>query len=98
MFIVSLTYTCEMPQIDKHLEAHIHYLDKYYAEGIFIVSGRKVPRTGGVILAKACNRRELEQILDEDPFKIHHLADYEVTEFIPTKSTPELACLVPSSM
>ncbi len=97
MFIVSITYTSDISQIDKHLESHINYLDKHYEKGSFIASGRKVPRTGGVILATAGNRGELEQILDEDPFKIHHLADYEITEFIPTKSAPEFASLVQSN-
>ncbi|WP_373037258.1 YciI family protein [Vibrio tetraodonis] len=97
MFIVSITYTSEMSKIDKYLEEHISYLDKYYEKGSFIASGRKVPRTGGVILATAGNRGDLEQILDEDPFKVHHLADYEIIEFIPTKSAPELASLVQSN-
>jgi uncharacterized protein YciI len=94
MFIVSLTYISEISQIDKYLEAHIEYLDKNYEEGVFIASGRKVPRSGGVILANARNRSELEEIINDDPFKIHNLADYEVTEFVPTKSAPEFASLI----
>ena len=97
MFIVSITYTSDMSKIDKYLEEHISYLDKHYEKGSFIASGRKAPRTGGVILATAGNRGDLEQILDEDPFKVHHLADYEIIEFIPTKSAPELASLVQSN-
>ncbi|NIY91880.1 YciI family protein [Vibrio diazotrophicus] len=94
MFIVSLTYISEISQIDKYLEAHIEYLDKNYEKGVFIASGRKVPRSGGVILANARNRSELEEIINDDPFKIHNLADYEVTEFVPTKSAPEFSSLI----
>lgn len=94
MFIVSLTYISEMPEIDKFLEAHIEYLDKYYEVGIFLASGRKVPRNGGVILAQAENLDELEVILNYDPFKIHNLANYEITEFVPSKTVPELAFLI----
>lgn len=94
MFIVSLTYISEISQIDKYLEAHIEYLDKNYEEGVFIASGRKVPRSGGVILANARNCSELEEIINDDPFKIHNLADYEVIEFVPTKSVPEFASLI----
>lgn len=94
MFIVSLTYISEISQIDKYLEAHIEYLDKNYEKGVFIASGRKVPRSGGVILANARNRSELEEIINDDPFKIHNLADYELTEFVPTKSAPEFASLI----
>lgn len=94
MFIVSLTYISEISQINKYLEAHIDYLDKNYEKGVFIASGRKVPRSGGVILANARNRSELEEIINDDPFKIHNLADYELTEFVPTKSAPEFASLI----
>lgn len=94
MFIVSLTYMSEMSEVDKHLEAHIEYLDKNYKKGIFLASGRKVPRHGGVILAQAGNRSELEAILSDDPFKIHNLANYELTEFVPSKTVPELAFLI----
>lgn len=94
MFIVSLTYICEMSQIEQYLDAHIEYLDRHYAEGVFIASGRKVPRNGGVILAQARSRGELEAVLSQDPFNLHQLADYEITEFVPTKFVPELASLI----
>ncbi|EAR53856.1 hypothetical protein SKA34_04415 [Photobacterium sp. SKA34] len=94
MFIVSLTYISEMSEVDKYLEDHIEYLNKYYELGIFIASGRKVPRTGGIILAQAENRSELETILNNDPFKIYNLANYEITEFVPSKTSPELAFLI----
>ena len=94
MFIVSITYISEMSQIDKYLDAHIEYLDRNYERGVFIASGRKVPRSGGIILAKARNRSELEEILNDDPFKIHNLADYELTVFVPTKAATEFSSLI----
>lgn len=84
MFIVSLTYMKPLEEVEKHLEAHVKYLKKQYAADSFIASGRKVPRTGGVILSKLENRDILEKILEEDPFKIHGIADYEIIEFVPT--------------
>lgn len=83
-----------MSQIDKYLDAHIEYLDRNYERGVFIASGRKVPRSGGIILAKARTRSELEEILNDDPFKIHNLADYELTEFVPTKAATEFSSLI----
>ena len=81
MFIVSLTYKCPLSQVDQHLDAHVAYLKDQYAKGHFIASGRKVPRTGGVILAKAESKESLEKILAQDPFAQADLADYEITEF-----------------
>jgi len=93
MFIISLTYTCEISEVEKYLSRHIDYLNEQYSNGVFLASGRKVPRTGGVILAKAESREVLDLILSDDPFKIHGLANYDVTEFVPSKTSPELAFL-----
>ncbi len=49
MFIANLTYIKPLSEVEKYLEEHIAFLDKYYASGKFICSGRKNPRTGGVI-------------------------------------------------
>ena len=90
MFIISLTYIFEMSEVDAHLSAHIDYLNQQYANGAFLASGRKIPRIGGVILANIESIEKLDQILSEDPFKQNGLAEYEITEFIPTKTSPEL--------
>jgi uncharacterized protein YciI len=57
------------------------FLKKYYAAGIFLISGRKIPRDGGIILAVGKNRRQIEAIVEEDPFYEHDLADFRVIEF-----------------
>jgi uncharacterized protein YciI len=71
--------------VDKFIEEHVRYLDKYYEKGHFLMSGRKEPRMGGVILAQASSVEEINIILAEDPFHRENLANYEVTEFIPSK-------------
>jgi len=90
MFVISLTYICEMSDVEKHLSSHIDYLNTQYSNGVFLASGRKVPRTGGVILANAESREALDLILSDDPFKRHGLANYEVTEFVPSKTSQAL--------
>lgn len=94
MYIISLTYKVPLENIDQYLESHVAYLNEKYEAGIFMMSGRKVPRTGGVILAKAENKKELLKIVEEDPFHINQLADYTVTEFIPSKTSKELQFLM----
>ena len=84
MFIASLTYKVALDEVDKHLNDHVAYLKKQYADGNFIASGRKVPRTGGIILSNLETEDELRSILQEDPFYKMQIADYEITEFIPS--------------
>ena len=94
MYIVSLTYKASLEAIDKELNNHIDYLKKQYAAGNFLASGRKIPRNGGVILAKAQSREVLDEILKQDPFNQNNLADYEVIEFVPSMTSKELSHLL----
>lgn len=94
MFIIQLTYTRPLAEVDQLLDDHKLFLEKYYAEGIFLLSGRKNPRTGGVILARADNIATIEKIVGEDPFKRHGLAEYSITEFLPTMSNETLQTLL----
>jgi uncharacterized protein YciI len=84
MFIISLTYKCPLEEVDKHIDAHVEYLRKEYIKRNFIASGRKVPRTGGIILSCVRTKDELEAILAKDPFHIAGLVDYDITEFTPS--------------
>lgn len=89
MFIIILTYQKSLNEVDQHLEAHKRYLEKFCHSDNFIVSGRQVPRTGGVILCKAYNREEVEHIVSQDPFYIHEIATYQIIEFEPTQYSYE---------
>src|SRR5713226_3959221 len=81
MFVIELTYKADLAEIDADMAAHVIFLKKYYAAGNFLVSGRKVPRDGGIILAVGKNRRQIEAIIEEDPFFEHGLADFRIIEF-----------------
>lgn len=94
MYIISLTYKVPLENIDQHLTNHVAYLNAQYEQGHFLMSGKKIPRNGGVILAKAKSKEEVMQIVAKDPFYINQLADYEVLEFAPSKSTKELEYLL----
>lgn len=61
---------------------------------MFVASGRKVPRTGGIILALAGSKKEVENIIREDPFYTHRLAEFSVTEFLTSQYHPELKKLL----
>lgn len=89
-----MTYKVPLEIIDQHLEHHIDYLNKQYELGNFHASGRKIPRTGGIILSKIENQDDLLAIIEEDPFKKNNLVDYALTEFIPTKTCEELNFLL----
>ena len=88
MFIITITYLRPLEDIDALMPGHIEWLDKGYADGLFIASGRRVPRTGGVILARSGDEPALRAALAVDPFAIHGLARLDVVEFTPTRTAP----------
>jgi uncharacterized protein YciI len=81
MFVIELVYKAPLDRIDAHMKAHVAFLDKYYKAGNFLVSGRKIPRDGGIIIARGEGRDEIERIVREDPFHRHDLADFRIVEF-----------------
>jgi uncharacterized protein YciI len=81
MFVIELNYKADLAEIDRHMAAHVKFLEKYYAAGNFLVSGRKIPRDGGIILAVGESREQIEAIIEEDPFHERGLADFRIIEF-----------------
>ena len=96
MFIISITYKVDLSLIEPHLAAHRAFLDKYYRNGMFILSGAKAPRTGGVIIARASRRVIVDAIVKEDPFYKAGFADYSVVEFVPSMARVGLESLLES--
>jgi uncharacterized protein YciI len=81
MFVIELVYKADLEKIDAHMAEHVRFLKKYYADGTFLVSGRKIPRDGGIILAAGKSKAQIEALIKEDPFHKHGLAEFRVIEF-----------------
>ena len=81
MFVIELVYKAPLSRIDAHMAAHVAFLKKYYAAGNFLMSGRKIPRDGGIIVAVGRNRQQIDAIIKEDPFYSRGLADFRIVEF-----------------
>ena len=75
LFLSSFFLSCE----DK--------MDEHYEKGLFLCSGRKVPRTGGIILCNCHDMETAASIMKQDPFYREGIADYKTIEFIPSKSS-----------
>jgi uncharacterized protein YciI len=81
LFVIELLYKVPLAEIDAAMTAHVRFLKKHYAAGTFLVSGRKIPRDGGVILAAADSLEQVEAIMREDPFCARGLADVRIIQF-----------------
>ncbi|MGC4107363.1 MAG: YciI family protein [Thermomicrobiales bacterium] len=94
MFVSTLTYLVDLDQIEDALPAHVAWLDRQYADGVAVVSGRQNPRIGGVIIWRNLERADLEARITEDPFIALGLASTAVVEFRATKAAAGLESLI----
>ncbi|GLR11235.1 hypothetical protein GCM10007907_00250 [Chitinimonas prasina] len=93
MFLIDLVFTAPNDVVDKYVAAHRQYLSSHYDQGLFLLGGRKVPRTGGVILSRHNTLAEVEQIFNSDPLVLASAASYTVMEFELAMLSPELKAL-----
>jgi uncharacterized protein YciI len=84
----------DLARIDAHMTPHVQFLTKHYASGHFVVSGRKIPRDGGIIVAVANSREELETIVRADPFVARGLADFRIIEFRASQRADDVNALI----
>ena len=87
MYVVSLTYKVPEEIVDFHLPAHVTWLQDAFVQGIFMVAGRKIPRTGALLLSNA-DRDALDASLARDPFYINGVAEFDVEEFHASRVAP----------
>ncbi|HJR59912.1 MAG TPA: YciI family protein [Vicinamibacterales bacterium] len=90
LFVVELIYKAPLAEIDAAMTAHVRFLKKHYASGQFLVSGRKIPRDGGVILAVGDSREQIEAVMGEDPFCARGLADVRIIQFRPSQRADDI--------
>jgi uncharacterized protein YciI len=90
MFVLELTYTAPLDEIDALREAHMEWVDEQFEAGVFVVSGRKKPLDGGVILAVGDDRDRIEAVVASDPFVQEEVCAYRVTEFTASRTAPGL--------
>ena len=82
MFLLVSRYTAPPERIEELVPEHRAYLERMLAAGRFVVTGRRVPWTGGAIVARG-TRAEVEAWVAEDPFTRAEAAETEIVEFEP---------------
>jgi uncharacterized protein YciI len=94
MFIVQLIYKAAISEVNKYLQAHREFLDYHYKQGLLLLSGPMKPRTGSIIIAATNDKTLLESMLQQDPYYLAEIADYQIIEFTPVKHREELQDLI----
>lgn len=81
MFVLISRFMRPLEEINRHLAPHSEWVQHHYASGRFLVSGRREPPVGGVIVARAASEDEIQALLATDPLQQLGLVVYEAFAF-----------------
>lgn len=90
---VLLTYVRPLAEVDALMPAHVAWLEAGFAEGAFLVAGRRAPRTGGVIVMRG-EADAVAAVAATDPFVTGGVATVEVIAFHASSALPDVAALL----
>lgn len=82
-FIMEVTYLIPAEQLGDRLAEHRAFLKTGYEKGWLLMSGPQVPKVGGMLIARAPSKEELEAFFANDPYQVKHIATYRFVEFEP---------------
>ncbi len=81
MFVLISEYRRPIAEVDTVLPRHSEWVEAGYEAGRVLVSGRREPPVGGLIVAVGNDREDVERWLASDPFVETGVAEYNVTQF-----------------
>lgn len=93
MYIVLLRFTGDPGRVGELVNGHNDWLDRGFADGVFLTTGSLQPRLGGAVLAHGTSREALERRVAQDPFVVEKLVSAEILEFAPARTDDRLAFL-----
>ncbi len=82
-YVVNIVYKVPLEQIEAITQIHRDYLQTGYKKGLLLLSGPKIPRDGGILIAKAQSFEEIKEFCNNDPYAIHGAAEHHIIEFSP---------------
>jgi uncharacterized protein YciI len=84
-FIIEITYKVPFEELQNILPAHRTFLDEGYAKGLLLMSGPQNPKTGGIIVARTKDEKEIKDYFSKDPYYTEGVAEHRFIEFTPVK-------------
>lgn len=83
IFIVISLFLEPVDVIDQHVAEHAAWVEQQYGKGRVLVSGRRQPPVGGIIILKGDSREEIVELFADEPFKQRGLVEYQILQFTP---------------
>ncbi len=93
MFLLLGRYTRPTEDVDPHRDAHVAWVQQHGQAGHFVLGAIQSPPVGGVIVALADSRDQVDAWIAEDPFVVNEVFEYDVREYTVAFSAPGLEAL-----
>lgn len=81
MIIVKFIYLKPIEIVNKFREQHLDFLNKLANEKKVIFAGRILDNSGGIAIFDLNDKKEVEDILKNEPYFLNQVANYNITEF-----------------
>ena len=94
MFVVLLKFAENKSAAGAHMAGHKAWLERGFADGVFVLSGGLQPSLGGAVLAYNISRAELLARVNEDPFVAEGVVDAEILDIAPARADERLSFLL----
>lgn len=93
--LLSPRYTATEREVEPRVAAHVAFLARHHAAGVFLLSGQTVPvEDGGAFLVAGVDRATAGALTERDPFVRAGVARYTVTTVEPGRVHPAPAPLL----
>ncbi|MFF4037395.1 YciI family protein [Streptomyces sp. NPDC001816] len=83
MFVVTVTYTAPLDEVNRWRPAHGEWLNDLIARRLLLMAGRRPQWVGGVYVAPGMQAEEIDRLLATDPYLVNGVAEHHVVEFTP---------------
>jgi uncharacterized protein YciI len=84
VYVALSAYQVPLSEIDPHLAEHREWAEAHYLDGRLLVSGRRTPPVGGVLVLRASSQEDAEAFVATDPFALSGFSAYQVYGFTAT--------------
>jgi len=90
-FLINMNYIVPLEIVVEVAPEHRAYLKAQFEAGRLLFSSARVPRTAGVLLARAEDISTIYEMIEGDPFKTEGIGEFEVVEITPILWAEELS-------
>jgi uncharacterized protein YciI len=94
MFIILLKFSDNKSQASQYMAGHKEWIQRGFADGIFLLVGSLQPNQGGAILANNTTLESLRSRLGDDPFVAENVVVAEVMELSPNQADERMKFLL----